>query len=249
MVAGSPEILLHAGPDEVAEALAARLMARLTEIQRDFRIPQLALTGGRIATRAYQRVGSEGPNSAVDWSRVELWWGDERFVPADDAERNAKQALDLLAAPLALNRDRIHEMPASDGHLDLDQAAEAYARELNDTVFDICLLGMGPDGHVASIFPEHPSSYAEGAVIAVRASPKPPPARISLTLPVINRSHEVWFVVSGADKAAAAKMALLGAGPVQVPAAGVSGVERTLWLLDREAAAELPTNLLQRGRI
>jgi 6-phosphogluconolactonase len=246
MVVGSPEILLHAGPDEVAEALAARLMARLTEIQRDFRIPQLALTGGRIATRAYQRLGSEGPNSAVDWSRVELWWGDERFVPADDAERNAKQALDLLAAPLALNRDRIHEMPASDGDLDLD---EAYARELDDTVFDICLLGMGPDGHVASIFPEHPSSYAEGAVIAVRASPKPPPERISLTLPVINRSHEVWFVVSGTDKAAAAKMALLGAGAVQVPAAGVSGVARTLWLLDRDAAAELPTDLQQRGRI
>jgi 6-phosphogluconolactonase len=249
MVAANPEILLHAGPDEVADALAARLMARLTEIQRDFRIPQVALTGGRIATQAYQKLASEGPNSAVDWSRVELWWGDERFVPADDAERNAKQALDLFAAPLALNPDRVHEMPASGGGLELDRAAEAYARELDDVVFDICLLGMGPDGHVASLFPEHPSSYAEGTVIPVRASPKPPPERISLTLPVINRSHEVWFVVSGADKAAAAKMALLGAGPMQVPAAGVSGAERTLWLMDRDAAAELPTDLQQRGRI
>ena len=164
-------------------------------------------------------------------------------------DRNAKQALDLLAKPLMLNADRVHEMPASDGGLDLDQAAEAYARELGDVIFDICLLGMGPDGHVASIFPEHPSSYAEGEVIPVRASPKPPPERISLTLPVINRSREVWFVVSGSDKAAAAKMALLGAGPVQVPAAGVSGTERTLWLLDRDAAAELPADLQQRGRI
>jgi 6-phosphogluconolactonase len=249
MGAPGPEILLHTGADEVAEALAARLMARLAEIQREFRIPQLALTGGRIATRAYERLGGEGPNSAVDWNRVEFWWGDERFVPADHPDRNAKQALDLLAKPLALNSDRIHEMPASDGGLDLDQAAEAYARELGDVAFDICLLGMGPDGHVASIFPEHPSSYAEGDVIGVRASPKPPPERISLTLPVINRSHEVWFVVSGADKAAAAKMALLGAGPVQVPAAGVFGVERTLWLIDREAAAELPPDLQQRGRI
>ena len=119
---GSPEILLHAGPDEVAEALAARLMARLTEIQRDFRTPQIALTGGRIATRAYQRLADEGPNSAVDWSRVELWWGDERFVPADDPDRNAKQALDLLAKPLMLNADRVHEMPASDGGLDLDRS-------------------------------------------------------------------------------------------------------------------------------
>jgi 6-phosphogluconolactonase len=248
MAATSPEILLHAGPDEVAEALAARLMARLTEIQRDFRVPQLALTGGRIATRAFRKLAAEGPNSAVDWSRIELWWGDERFVPANDAERNAEPALDLFA-PLALDTDRIHAMPASDGGLDLDQAAEAYARELSDVIFDICLLGMGPDGHVASIFPEHPSSYAEGDVIAVRSSPKPPPERISLTLPVINRSQEVWFVVGGTDKAAAAKMALLGAGPVQVPAAGVSGAERTLWLMDRDAAAELPTDLQQRGRI
>jgi 6-phosphogluconolactonase len=244
-----PEILLHTGPDEVAEALAARLMARLTEIQRDFRTPYVALTGGRIATRAYERLGAEGPNSAVDWNRVELWWGDERFVPADHPDRNAKQALDLLAEPLSLDPDRIHQMPASDGGLDLDKAAEAYARELGEVVFDICLLGMGPDGHVASIFPEHPSSYAEGDVIPVRASPKPPPERISVTLPVINRSREVWFIVSGADKAAAAKMALLGAGPVQVPAAGVAGAERTLWLIDREAASELPPDLQQRGRM
>ena len=96
-------------------------------------------------------------------------------------------------------------MPASDGGLDLDQAAEAYARELGDVIFDICLLGMGPDGHVASIFPEHPSSYAEGEVIPVRASPKPPPERISLTLPVINRSHEVWFVVSGVGQGSGSK--------------------------------------------
>ena len=156
MVATRPEILLHAGADEVAEALAARLMARLAEIQRDFRVPQLALTGGRIATRAYQKLANDGPNSAVDWSRIELWWGDERFVPADHADRNAKQALDLLGAPLALNPERVHEMPASDGGLDLDQAADAYARELDEVNFDICLLGMGPDGHVASIFPSIP---------------------------------------------------------------------------------------------
>jgi 6-phosphogluconolactonase len=249
MQVGGNEVLVHAGADEVAEALATRLMARLAEIQRDFRIPQLALTGGRIATKAYARLAAEGAHSAVDWSRVELWWGDERFVPADDADRNAKQALDLLAQALRLNPDRIHVMPASDSSLDLDQAAEAYAKELGSTVFDVCLLGMGPDGHVASIFPEHPSSYATGDVIAVRASPKPPPERISLTLPVINRSREAWFVVSGADKAAAAKMALLGAGPVQVPAGGVAAVERTLWLMDRDAASQLPPDMQQRGLI
>ncbi len=244
--AGNREILLYAGAEEVAETLAARLMARLSEIQRDFRTPQVCLTGGRIATKAYQHLAGEGVNSAVDWSRVDLWWGDERFVPAEDGDRNAKQALDLLAGPLHLDPARIHQMAASDSGVELDRAAEDYERELGDTVFDICLLGLGPDGHVASLFPEHPSSYAEGDVIPVRASPKPPPERISLTLPVINRSREVWFLVSGADKAAAAKMALLGAGPVQVPAAGVAGVSRTLWLMDRDAAAQLPPSLPQR---
>jgi 6-phosphogluconolactonase len=243
------EVLVHAGPDEVAEALAARLMARLVEIQREQRIPQVALTGGRIATKAYERLAAEGARSAVDWSLVEFWWGDERFVPAEDSERNAKQALDLLSEPLQLIPDRLHPMAPSDSGVDLDQAADDYARALGSTVFDVCLLGMGPDGHVASIFPEHPSSYESGEVIAVRSSPKPPPERISLTLPVINRSREVWFIVSGADKAAAAKMALLGAGPVQIPAGGVSAAGRTLWLMDREAASELPVDLQQRGRI
>lgn len=243
------EVLVHAGADELMEALAARLMARLADIQRDGVVPQLALTGGRIATKAYSKLASEGGHSAVDWSRVELWWGDERFVPSDDDERNDKGALEVLAAALPLDPDRIHRMPASDAGADLDAAAAAYARELGDTAFDVCLLGMGPDGHVASIFPEHPSSYADGEVIAVRGAPKPPPERLSLTLNVINRSRQVWFLVSGADKAGATRMALLGAGPVQVPAAGVAARERTLWLLDREAASQLPPDLQQRGRL
>src|SRR5215210_7944428 len=117
-MASGAEILLHSSADDVAEALAARLMARLTELQRDARTPQVALTGGRIATKAYERLGLEGRSSAVDWSRVGLWWGDERFVPADDDDRNARQALDLLEGPLTLPRDRVHVMPASDGGAD-----------------------------------------------------------------------------------------------------------------------------------
>lgn len=242
------EVLVHGSADDVAEALAARLMSRLVELQREARTPEVALTGGRIANRAYERLGLEGRSSAVDWSRVGLWWGDERFVAADDDDRNARQALTALSS-LPLDLERVHPMPASGDGLDLDGAAEAYDAELGDTDFDICLLGMGPDGHVASLFPEHPSSYAEGRVIGVRSSPKPPPERISLTLEVINRSAEIWFCVTGADKAAAARLALSGAGPIQVPAAGAQGLERTLWLVDREAAAQLPPNLAQFGLI
>jgi len=246
-VSSEPKVLVHASPAEVVDALTARLVGRLVDLQRNFQVPQLALTGGRIATQAYTRLAEEGQHSPVDWSRVELWWSDERFLPAAADERNAKQALDLLGPALPLTPSRLHPMGASDSSRDLDEAAEAYATELGTTVFDLCLLGMGPDGHVASLFPEHPSSYAEGVAIAVRASPKPPPERISLTLPVINRSREVWLVVTGEDKAPAVRMALMGAGPVQVPAAGVRGADRTLWLLDRAAASELPADLRPRG--
>lgn len=247
-MASGAQILVHASTDEVAEALATRLMSRLTEIQQAGRTPQVALTGGRIATQAYQRLGQHGRSSAVDWTRVGLWWGDERFVAADDDDRNARQALTALST-LPLDLERVHPMPAAGDGLELDEAAEAYATELGETTFDICLLGMGPDGHVASLFPEHPSSYAQGRAIPVRDSPKPPPERISLTLEVINQSAEIWFCVTGADKAAAVRLALAGAGPIQVPAAGVTARERTLWLMDRAAAGELPADLGQRGII
>ena len=104
---------------------------------------------------------------------------------------------------------------------------------------DVVLLGVGEDGHVASVFPEHPVAYETRPVSAVRGSPKPPPIRTTLTLPAINTAEDVWLMVTGRDKASAVGMSLTGAGPVQLPAAGVRGVSRTLWLLDRAAAAEV----------
>lgn len=239
-----PEIVLYDGADEVAEALAVRLVERLAALQSSGHDPQIALTGGRIATSAYARLAADGPTSSVDWSRVDLWWGDERFVAADSDERNAKPALDLLRQPLGLSADRVHEMPATDSGLNLDDAAVAYADEIGGTAFDVCLLGLGPDGHVASLFPGHPSSRAAGEVIAVRNSPKPPPDRLSLTLPVINRSSEVWFVVSGADKADAVALSLVPTASPPVPGAGAHGTTRTLWLIDQEAASKLPARLV-----
>src|SRR5690606_13625338 len=100
---------------------------------------------------------------------------------------------------------------------------------------DVLLLGVGEDGHVASIFPEQPAAYEVRSVCAVRGAPKPPPTRITLTLPTINTAEQVWLVAAGTEKAAAVNLALTGGGPVQVPAAGVCGVDRTLWLLDRAA--------------
>ncbi|QDP97516.1 6-phosphogluconolactonase [Microlunatus elymi] len=238
-----PEFLIHPDANAVAEAIAERLLTRLTELQQQHadRTINVGLTGGRIATRAYQRLAADGPGSEVDWSRVGLWWGDERFVAADSGDRNDRGALAALQPTLGLDESQIHRMPADDGVLALDDAAEVYAGEFGDTVLDICLLGVGPDGHIASVFPDHPSFErslsATSDVIPVRDSPKPPPLRISLTHPAINRSAEVWFTVSGADKADAVGWATTGSKPV--PAGQAHGTERTLWLLDEAAAAKL----------
>jgi 6-phosphogluconolactonase len=254
---GGYEVVLYNSADEVAEALAHRLIARLTELQRDFRTPQVCLTGGRIATRAYGHLAEEGVFAAVDWSRVELWWGDERFVPADSDDRNDKAAFAKLFAALPLDPGNVHRMPPSDGDFgdNVDAAAEAYARALAHAVpadqadgdvphFDIVLLGLGPDGHCASLFPDHPGVYEKDAsVIAVRDSPKPPPTRISLTFRTLDAANEVWFIAAGSGKAHAVALAHSGAGREQVPSAGPHGRHRTLWLLDQEAAAELPGSL------
>ena len=107
--------------------------------------------------------------------------------------------------------------------------------------FDVHLLGMGPEGHINSLFPDTPAVLdTTRMVVAVEDSPKPPPQRITLTLPAIQRSREVWLLVAGAGKADAAAAAIGGAPPVSVPAAGAIGLEATLWLLDEEAAAKLP---------
>jgi 6-phosphogluconolactonase len=236
------EVVVHDGADDVAEALASRLTSTLADVQARGRTPQLCLTGGGIATRAYARLAANRPRD-VDWSRVDLWWGDERFVPAGDADRNADATLATLRGPLRLDDALVHVMPAADEGLDLDEAAAAYARELGRTVFDVCLLGMGPDGHVASLFPGHPSAETPGTVIPVRNSPKPPPERISVTMEVINRSRQVWFCVSGAEKAEAVAKGVLGTGPDPVPAARASGTEATIWLVDTAAAADLPDSV------
>jgi 6-phosphogluconolactonase len=158
---------------------------------------------------------------------------------------------------LTLDPANVHRMPASDGAYgaDADAAAEAYASELSAAVpageadddvphFDVVMLGVGPDGHCASLFPEHPGVYElDASVIAVYNSPKPPPTRLSLTFRTLDAANEVWFIAAGTGKADAVMMALSGAGRVQVPAAGPRGRYRTLWLIDRDAASHLPADL------
>lgn len=244
-------VVVHADAGMLAQAVAARLVVRILDAQSERGLASVVLTGGRVAAEVYRAVRGSPARDAVDWGRVEVWWGDERFLPAADPQRNERQAREALLDAVPLDPARVHAMPASDGPdgPDPEAAAARYADDLAAAArpgtarlphFDVLLLGVGEDGHIASVFPGQPAAYETRPVAAVRGAPKPPPVRITLTLPAINTAEEVWLVAAGPDKAGVVGMALAGAGPIQLPAAGVQGIDQTLWLLDRSAAVELP---------
>lgn len=240
-----PQVVIHGTPDLLAAATAARLITTLVDIQATGRIPAVALTGGGVGIKLLVRVKESPACAAIDWSRVEIFWGDERFVPAADPERNDKQARDALLDHVQVDPGRVHAMAASDGQFgdDVDAAAAAYAEIIDAREgLDLVMLGMGDEGHVASIFPESPAVYDTRSVVPVRNCPKPPPTRVSLTLPTIRRATEVWIITAAASKAGAVALALGGADEVDLPAAGATGRSRTRWLLDTESASALSTS-------
>jgi 6-phosphogluconolactonase len=198
--------------------------------------------------RLLERLGEHG--EAIDWSKVHLFWGDDRYVPAADDERNDKQAREALLDHIDIPAANVHAMPASDGEFgdDIDAAALAYQQVLAANAdegsptpdFDVHLLGMGGEGHINSLFPHAAATQeTERLVVGVTDSPKPPPQRITLTLPAVTRSREVWLVVAGEDKSDAVAAAVGGAAADDVPAAGAVGREGTVWLLDEAAASQL----------
>lgn len=256
-----PVVLRHPTADDVAHAVAARLVTRLADVQSTGRVPSVVLTGGTIAVKIHEAVAGSPARAAVDWSRVDVWFGDERFVPADDPDRNVGQAAAAMLDHLPFDPARIHPVPPSDGELgdDVDAAAAAYADELARVVgagseagagaggaggadspwFDVLMLGIGPDGHCASLFPGRQEMYDARTVVSVRNSPKPPPTRITLTMAPLMRADEVWWVAAGDEKAQAVYDAVSGSDVQEVPAAGPKGLSRTLWLLDEAAASRL----------
>ncbi|MGY1916522.1 6-phosphogluconolactonase [Blastococcus sp. SYSU DS0973] len=247
-----PDVVIEPDADRLARAAAEALVARLAAAQAVHGTASVVLTGGGIGIAVLERVAglaAEPVRETVDWTAVDVWWGDERFVPADDAERNEKQARTALLDAVGVPPERVHAMPPSDGDFpEPEDAATWYADQLAAAApegqvlprLDLLLLGMGPEGHTASIFPASPAARDERPVVAVRNCPKPPPTRISLGFRAINSAEEVWLLVSGAGKAAAVARALAGADPQELPAAGVHGTRATRWLLDEAAAAELP---------
>jgi 6-phosphogluconolactonase len=237
-------------PDKAAliAAVGDRLIATIADAIATRERALIVLTGGGTGIGLLEHLRENG--DAIDWSKVRLFWGDERYVPEDDDDRNEKQAREALLDHIDIPAANVHAMPASDGEFgdDIDAAALSYEQVLAAIAddgqpapeFDVHLLGVGGEGHINSLFPHTPAvRETDRQVVGVTDSPKPPPKRITLTLPAVHRSRQVWLVVAGADKADAVAAAVGGANPDDVPAAGASGREATVWLLDEEAASKL----------
>lgn len=247
------EVLVASSADELATGAAARAVDVLSAALAARPVAHLAITGGGILEQVLAALAQP---DALDWSRLHIWWGDERYVPADSDERNDLAALGKFLARVPVESALVHRMPASDAGFgdDVDAAADSYAAELaaavpdgSDTdvpAFDLVLLGVGPDGHCCSLFPDHPGTEERDAsVIAVRNSPKPPPTRISLSFRGLNAANEIFVIASGDGKADAVGRALRTVDPVHVPSSAAEGRERTLWLVDAAAAAKLADDI------
>src|SRR5436309_8178389 len=203
----TPTVLVHADAASLAAAAAERLAGRIAQAQAENGLAHVVLTGGGVGIATLRALRTAPGSDAIDWRAVHLWWGDERFLPYGDAGRNDTQAREALLDHVDLDWSFVHPMGGPDGPDgdDPDAAAERYAGELaaaaggDVPAFDALLLGGGPGGHVAGLFPESAASTDERAVVAVRNCPKPPPTRLSMTYPTLNRAREVWFLAAGAE--------------------------------------------------
>ena len=244
MTGAEPTVEVHASKQSLSDAAAARFVAALAQAQATRGAAQVALTGGSMGSAIFASVLATPDRGTVDWSQVYVWWGDERYLPAGDPERNDTQNDEAGLSQLGLDGGKVFRVEGPDASASAEASAAAYGRTIRgfgQGEFDVVLLGVGPDGHVASLFPHHPAQRITDAIaVAVHESPKPPPDRVSLTFEALNRTREVWFLVAGSDKADAVASALApGADRWDVPASGVRGSAATRWLLDEAAAANL----------
>ena len=258
LVTNERRVLVHQNKKALAGSVAARFLTNMVDVLHEQDEANVVLTGGSVGIAVLAAINESAARDTINWSRVNFWWGDERWLPRADPERNELQAREALLDHIAVPPANIHAFGAADdtestGSDALDAAVARYTAELLTRApegaqfprFDVTLLGVGPDGHVASLFP-HRSGIREreASVIAVRNSPKPPSNRLSLTRPVINSSDRVWLVLAGTDKASALGLALAGASRDEVPAAGIKGRYRTVFFVDSDAAAHVPENLI-----
>ena len=229
--------------EAVGRAFLARLRTLVDEADAGSRV-NLAISGGAITTSLLPSllpvVGE------VDWSRVRVWLVDERYVPADDEDRNDDQAWEGFFR--AASGVEFVRMPTSDvsapGPGSLDEATAAFTdtwrKLMGERSFDIALIGMGPDGHICSLFPGRIDMDEASPILAIRNSPKPPPQRITVSMPVMRACGEVWLTTAGAAKADALERAFVGASPLDLPVAGILAPTTRVYL-DEPAAASIAT--------
>lgn len=229
--------------EAVGRAFLARLSTLIDEAMAGSRV-NLAISGGAITTSLLPSllpfVGE------VDWSRVRVWLVDERYVPAGDEDRNDDQAWEGFFRA-ASGVDFVH-MPTSDvsapGAGSLDEATAAFAATwgelMGERSFDIALIGMGPDGHICSLFPGRIDMNEASHILAIRNSPKPPPQRITVSMAVMRACGEVWLTTAGSAKADALGRAFAGASPLELPVAGILSPSTRVYL-DEAAAANIAT--------
>lgn len=256
--APAPVVVEHPDKEALAQAAAARLALTLSdELAETDEDVHVCLTGGSLGIAVWERLADSALHRIVDWSRVHFWWSDERYVPEGHEDRNVQQVREVFFDRVEVPAGNIHPMGSSDAYPTPGEAAEAYARELAEhaptgekaPVFAVSLLGMGPDGHMASLFPGRREILDDAVdVLPIEDSPKPPPRRVTMTRPMIDLAARIWFLVSGADKAEAFSRleqtarveARDGRAPdeqalLEAPAVAARGWAQTLYLVSREA--------------
>lgn len=204
-------------------------------------VARLVLTGGTAGIALLRRLAQADLAERIDWTRVHVFFGDERNVPVTHPDSNEGQAREALLDAVGIPAENIHGFGLDGG--DMERAAAQYAEAIHTFApngFDLHLLGMGGEGHINSLFPDTDAVREQTAlVVTVTDSPKPPAQRVSLTLPAVRRAERVWFLVSGAEKAEAAAAVVAGKNPVAWPAAGARGVKETILFVTEDAAPPL----------
>ena len=223
--------------NDVAAAAAHDLFLFVQEKLASQDRVDVAVTGGTVGI-ATLAAASELSFNNLELARVHIWWGDERYVAADHSDRNALQARNAWLRKLNIPAENVHQFPSSDSGLTLEQAATQFDLDFEEqsVSFDLMLMGMGPDGHVASLFPGKTAGDKDVAVVAEDDSPKHPPLRLSFSYRAINDSAEIWFTVAGADKADAVAVAF-GENPTDLPVGRIQGKEKTVWYIDQTAGS------------
>jgi 6-phosphogluconolactonase len=245
-------IRTFANADSLDEEAAREFVDRAREAVAARGRFAVALSGGSTPRRLYQLLAAEPFRAQVDWEGVEMFWGDERCVPPDDSQSNYRMAREAMLAHLPIPAAHIHRMEAE--RADRDAAARDYEATIGRVfgvavgseppAFDLILLGMGPDGHTASLFPHTKALDETTRWVVANFVPKFNTDRLTLTRPILNRAREVLFLVAGADKAEPLAEVLIGpADPKRLPAQSIQPDGRLVWFLDRDAAARLPSSL------